>query len=67
MKAFSVLALFAAVAMAVPAAESVNDLVAQGKLERRSCAANCYCDSGRCYCDNCYPGGCNWYYDGETC
>lgn len=70
MKAVTVvLALFAAVTMAMPAAEPAANAVAaeENKLHRRGCAANCLCDSGRCYCDYCYPGGCNWYYDGETC
>lgn len=69
MKAFAVvLALLAAVTVAMPTAEpTLDELEARNQLERRGCAANCSCQSGRCYCAYCYPGGCNWSYDSETC
>jgi hypothetical protein len=66
----SIVALFAAVALAVPAdPESgvVSPSNTLSKLERRGCGAGCACLDGQCNCDSCYPGGCYWYLDGQSC
>jgi hypothetical protein len=65
----SIIALFATMAIAVPA-DAENGMTPANildKLEKRGCGASCACLDGQCNCASCYPGGCNWYFNGKTC
>jgi hypothetical protein len=73
---FSLVALFAASALAIPADHSANTpqirsaevLAKLERLERRGCGASCACNDGQCECAYCMDDGtCDWYYDGQRC